>query len=205
MKDSRSSTQSVFDKWAALQNQTGFTLLEAMAVLALIGITSAIAAPSWLNFLEGSRLTTSRDQLYSAIRQTQVNAQRRGVPWQFSLRERNDFVEWAMHPRSVEPNAAQWESLDPSSVRIDEEETDFAQSGNVYYVYFDEDGHVKPWETEASSDDDTGLDEEKTFPLTLSSRQAPTLKRCLIVSTILGAMRKSKEQPVPNTDGDTCY
>ena len=189
MKNSRSSTQSVFDKRAALQSQTGFTLLEAMAVLALIGITSAIAAPSWLSFLEGSRLTTSRDQLYSAIRQTQVNAQRRGVSWQFSIREQNDFVEWAMHPRTVEPDAAQWEALDLNSVRIDEETT-LQSSNNVYYVRFDEDGNVPV---------------SSLGRITLSSEHTPTIKRCVFVSTILGAMRKSKEQSEPDSKGRTCY
>nr|WP_255516174.1 GspH/FimT family pseudopilin [cf. Phormidesmis sp. LEGE 11477] len=140
-----------------------------------------------MQFLEGNRLTVGRDKIHSAIQQTQTTAQRRGVTWQFSLRERNGFVEWAVHPKSVSPALAQWEALDAASVRIDAETT-FARSGDVHYVRFNEEGNV----------------EYRLGRVTLSSEQAPAIKRCVIVSTIIGATRKSKEQPTPQ-DGKTCY
>ncbi|EDX86705.1 general secretion pathway protein H [Synechococcus sp. PCC 7335] len=164
----------------------GFTLIEVFVVVAIVGILSTIAAPSWFSFLEGNRLTTSRDQIHSAIRQAQIIAQSRGLTWQFSIRERNDFVEWAVH-QPVAIDEAQWEVSDSASVQIDDE-TSFASSGDVRYVRFDEDGNV-----------------ERLGRITLSSEQAPTIKRCVIVSTLIGAMRKSKEQSVPNTGGNTCY
>ena len=167
--------------------KAGFTLIEVLVVVAIVGILSAFTAPSWLNLLERNRLTTSRDQIYSAIRQTQVTAQRQGSTWQFSVRERNDFVEWAMHPGAVAPVAASWEVLDSASVQIDDETT-FESLGDVHYVRFDEAGNVA----------------NKLGRITLSSKPAPTIKRCVIVSTIIGAMRKSKEQPVPE-NGKLCY
>ncbi|KPQ36748.1 MAG: pseudopilin HpsH [Phormidesmis priestleyi Ana] len=170
-----------------LQSQRGFTLLEMLVVIFMVGVVMAVAAPKWLQFIEGNRLTVSRDKLYVGIRDAQSKAQRQRMAWQFSIRERNGLVEWASHPRSVLPAAAQWEAFESRSVRIDAETT-FASSADIYYVRFTEKGDVQ----------------HRLGRLTLSSDNAPTIKRCVIVSTIIGAMRKSKEQSVPRS-GRTCY
>ena len=83
---------------------------------------------------------------------------------------------------------AHWqESLESHSIQIDDETT-FASAGGVYYVQFDEDGNVQ----------------YRLGRLTLSSTNDPSLKRCVIVSTLIGAIRSSKEQTTPK-DGKLCY
>jgi prepilin-type N-terminal cleavage/methylation domain-containing protein len=47
--------------------QTGFTIIELMTVVALIGIMAALAAPYFASILEGRRLVGSADTLYSAL------------------------------------------------------------------------------------------------------------------------------------------
>ena len=165
----------------------GFTLVELLVVVFIVGTLAAAIAPSWIGFVEGRRLTSERDELYSGIREAQSKAQIQSVAWQFSLRERNGFIEWATHPKSVPSDEAQWTALSSSSLTI-HEETTFAISGDIYYVQFDNDGNVH----------------YRLGRVTLSSRRVPVLKRCVIVSTIIGAMRKAKEQPVPQ-DGKLCY
>lgn len=170
-----------------LKTQTGFTLLEMLVVMVIGGIVAAIAAPSFLGVVESNRLTVGRDTLYLGLREAQIAAQRQNTIWQFSLRERDSLLEWATHPKSLSPQLAQWQSLDFRSVRIDGETT-FATAGNVYYVRFDEDGNVQ----------------YRLGRITLSSEKNPNIKRCVIVSTIIGAMRKSKEQPTAQ-NGKRCY
>lgn len=167
--------------------QNGFTLLEALIVVVMIGLLAAILAPSWLRFTEGNRLTVGRDEIYLGIRSAQMQAQRQKRDWQFSLRESDGFIEWTAHPKSVSPSSEQWEILQSSSIQVDDETT-FATSSGVYYVRFDEDGNVQ----------------YRLGRVTLSSKDIPGIKRCVIVSTLIGAMRKSREQPTPQ-DGKLCY
>ena len=169
------------------QSQSGFTLLEMLLVIFMVGVVAAIAAPGWLRLMEGNRLTVSRDKLYVGIRDAQTSAQRQRIAWQFSIRERDGSIEWATHPKSISPDAARWEALESRSVRIDPETT-FASSANIRYVRFNERGDV----------------EYRLGRVTLSSDRVSTVKRCVIVSTIIGAMRRSKEQPILE-DGKSCY
>ena len=169
------------------KRQKGFTLLEILVVVSLVGIVAAIAAPSWMSFAERNQLATARDQLYTGIREAQSKAQRRGTSWRFSVRERNDKVEWAVHPNSVSPSLAEWEVLSSDSIQIDSETT-FASSGDIFYVRFDSRGNVL----------------YRLGRVTLSGKRFPMNKRCVIVSTLIGAMRKAQEQIEPR-DGKLCY
>lgn len=165
---------------AALKSQKGFTLLEVLVVVLVVGLIAAIASPGWFSFLEKSRLTAARDQVHLGIREAQSEAQARGTSWQFSLRERNRVVEWATHPKNIPSSTAQWETLGAKSIRIDEETT-FASAGGVYYVRFDEDGNP-----------------HRLGRVTLSGSRFSANKRCVVISTLIGAARKSKEQPAPD-------
>ncbi len=165
----------------------GFTLLEILVALVMIGILSAIAAPSWLAFVETQRLKTGQSQVYSAMRQAQSQASKDKLTWQASFREQNSIVQWAVHPATVNPSDAIWNNLD-SNIRLDSETT-LQESNGVRRIQFDYTGSVR---------------QPPLGRITLSSQSGGTAKRCVIVSTILGAMRTAKEQTNPN-DGKYCY
>lgn len=164
----------------------GFTIAEALTVVVLIGALAAIGAPSWLKFKDRYALNAANNEVLLAMRAAQSKAIRTKSTWQASFRETNDIVEWAVHPTHIDPNAAVWQSLNPT-VRMDEETT-LREAGGVRRVRFNHRGRTNG----------------QLGRLTLSSKNENDVKRCTIVSTLLGAMRQSKNQAKPS-NGKYCY
>jgi prepilin-type N-terminal cleavage/methylation domain-containing protein len=169
----------------------GFTLLEMLSVTLVIGILSAIAAPTWENWINVQSLNTGQNQVYRAMRQAQSEAKKEKLPWQASFRQQNGIVQWAVHPITVNPNDAIWNDLN-SRICLDPETT-LQQSNGVRRIQFDDRGNVK---------------KPPLGRITLSTPTASgcgaKLKRCVIVSTIIGGMRTAREQSKMK-DNKYCY
>lgn len=154
--------------------------------MVLIGALAAIGAPSWLAFKDRYALNAANDAVLNALREAQSKAMRTNSTWQASFRETDEIVQWAVHPVNVDPSAAVWRSLD-TSVRMDEETT-LREAGGVRRMRFNHRGRTSG----------------QLGRLTLSSKNGGPAKRCAIVSTLLGAMRTSKNQAKPS-NGKYCY
>jgi prepilin-type N-terminal cleavage/methylation domain-containing protein len=57
-------------------SNNGFTLIEMLVVIIMVGILSAIAVPSWLSFIERQRLSTSANRVLLAVNTAQSTAKR---------------------------------------------------------------------------------------------------------------------------------
>lgn len=166
----------------------GFTLLEVLLVLAVIGILGIIGLPSWINFFGGRQVVQARNEVYQAIRSAQAHAIAERAYWRFGLREQSDRLEWAIYAEIQDAATIQWHSLDPS-IRLNPDDTTLAHSGGVYYVRFDYLGNVR----------------YRLSTVTFESENGNVTNRCVVISTLLGAMRKGTEQPYPNSNGRYCY
>lgn len=62
-----------------LKNKNGFTLIEVMMVVAIIGIMTAIAVPNFLTWLSNMRLNAASRDLYGAMMKAKGEAVKRNV------------------------------------------------------------------------------------------------------------------------------
>jgi type II secretory pathway pseudopilin PulG len=164
----------------------GFTTLEIIVILAIVSILFAIVAPGWAPFMNTLRLNAAQTEVYQAIRDAQSTARRNHLVWEANFRELNEVVQWAIHPASLLPNNAFWKDLDPN-VRLDSETT-LQLANGVRRVQFDENGNVNG----------------QLGRLTLSAKAGGKAKRCVIVSTLIGVVRQSRDKPQMQ-DGKYCY
>jgi prepilin-type N-terminal cleavage/methylation domain-containing protein len=65
-----------FNKTASRKGDGGFTLLEVLIVVIMVGIFAAIAAPSWLAFINRQRVRTVNDRVFQSLRLAQSEAKR---------------------------------------------------------------------------------------------------------------------------------
>lgn len=178
----------------------GFTLLEALVAIFMIGILSAIAAPSWLAFMNRQRLNKANEIVLAAIQEAQREAKKNKQSYSVSVRTNGGIPEIAVYPSSTTPN---WEKL---TEKLDIQSGEIIVGTNI--------GNTNTAATNTISNDLTTaqtitFDHMGTLPNAdfgtppSGSTQTPGLRiavtaksgnfrRCVIVETLLGGTRTAK-------------
>lgn len=171
-----------------VNNQSGFTFIEVLIVIVIIGIATSLASSTWYGVLGRWEVTNAQQEAYQGIRQTQVNAQRNKSDWQFSIHETSaGYVEWSSHVQDALPVV--WKTLGTKDLGIDADDTTLDSSKGNYYVRFNYKGRLA----------------SRTRTLTFVNEKVPNVKRCLVMSTLLGKVRLAQEHEKPNSAGRYCY
>lgn len=198
-------------------SSSGFTLPEILVSLLIIGLLAGVLLPNWLAFIELRKLNAAQDRVYFAMRQAKSQATKDKLSNQISFREQSGVVQWAVHkteagvfiPNSVASNPSLWHSLEPT-IQIDKElnlkgktETTIQKntSQNLWRVVFNYQGCP----VYNPGDECTSTSLQALGQITLYSNKAGKARRCVYVSTILGAMRKGNEHSKVNENDKYCY
>ncbi|MEG3894352.1 MULTISPECIES: transcriptional regulator [unclassified Microcoleus] len=203
-------------KGRATTPAAGFTTIELLIIILILGIFSAIAAPSWLMFINNHRLKLSLDRAYWAMELAQSNAKRDKTSWQASFKQVGQNVQVAIHKSDISPAqvpANQWKNLehqiqintnDTTLRKVNENTNLVKENGTVWRAMFNYRGCPV-----YNSSDECGLTSILAKGnLTLSHPNLKNGDRCVIISTLLGHQRTSKRQSKPNPDNDKnryCY
>ncbi|NEO69639.1 prepilin-type N-terminal cleavage/methylation domain-containing protein [Moorena sp. SIO3H5] len=189
-------------------NDAGFTFMELLIVILMVGILSSIAAPSWLAFVNRQRVSKVNERVLSVIQEAQRQAKNKKLHYSVSFRMNDGVPEAAVHQDDTTPETFQWQSLvgdlgvKPDQVWVGTNLIDDNTSGGTLLILedqqtitFDDQGVLKNAQI---ASEEFGLAIGVAVPNS-NNKNNPieSTKRCVKIKTILGALETDRKGGCP--------
>jgi prepilin-type N-terminal cleavage/methylation domain-containing protein len=165
--------------YSRLRPKSGYTLLEVLIVVTIIGIFMAIALPSWLGFLERRYLVYAQERVQRAKYEAKSNARKNKLIWQVSFQENGSRLFYSIHEGSIPPVNTEWHGLG-DKVQLDAENTTLFRDNNR-----------KLWRVQYNHHGNTN---GRLGRITLMGRSGGQTRRCVIASTLVGNTRLARDK-----------
>ncbi|MGB3403736.1 MAG: type II secretion system protein [Microcoleaceae cyanobacterium] len=192
----------------------GFTFLEIIFTIVVIGILIAIISPSWLSFIARQQLRTSNNKIYWVMQNARSKAMAERVSWQatFRINEEKNRIQYALHSAEIMPislSESIWQDL-PDGIEIDIDQTSFlkvdpitnkvkrSQTG-YYRAMF----NYKGCPVYRAGNECTNLNAKSR--ITIEHKFLKDQRRCVLISTIIGALRIAEDASEAKSNGNNCY
>jgi len=164
---------------------SGFTMLELMSVIVMVGILGAIAAPSWLSFLNRQRISSVESDLVQTIKRTQQDAIQRRQAVVFEVKEGEDLPTVNNGIDIVLASSSGIKSgmitLDSYTVNTDGTKNDDADDVSLAFDY-----QGKP--VAAGTNDDGFV---LPFVITINAENSNS-KQCVIIANLIGSVKTAE-------------
>ena len=189
-------------------SNSGFTLIEVLVTILIVGILSAIAAPSWLGFVARQRLNKANDSVLAAAQDAQRQAKKTKRNYSVSIQLNNStekIPQISVHPGLTPPvtTSSSWRNIGadleikPGTILLFTNlNGNNSASDNIDYtnastldspktITFDYKGGLEL----PANISDTGSIIALALPKADNNNQASNTKRCVIVQTLIGGIR----------------
>ncbi|WP_448267769.1 prepilin-type N-terminal cleavage/methylation domain-containing protein [Nostoc sp. DSM 114159] len=184
------------------QQDAGFSLIELIVVLLLVGILAAIAAPGWAAFVNRQRINKFNDTVFAALQEAQREAKNKKLSYSVSFRKNSTTQEVAIYRTDI--GISTWKPLG-TDVGVSSDKfllgtnlnstTENTADSTVSYslnasakITFDYMGTLPN-----ASLGTSGLQIVVAVPSSANPASASSVKRCVIVKTLLGSMVTAKD------------
>lgn len=176
------------------RSNRGFTIIEVLVVMVMIGILSAIAGPGWLTFVSNQRLKVASNRALLAAREAQFKAKQQHRTWQVSFRESDGETQYWVHPEGTTSNPVWQGLLDGNSTEIVVDPATSTLSAGCgiadYCIQFEDRGILdSEWLDQQATVSDNVVG-RITFQRSDSANDDQ--RRCLAVTSLLGSIQLNR-------------
>ena len=190
-----------------VNSNSGFTLIEVITVVLMIGVLAVILGPNWLSFVNRQRVGKANDAVLAAIQEAQRQAKQKKLNYSVSFKVIDSIPKIVIHPDSEAASSIADSRWQPLGKDVDVQSGQIRLSTNLSST--SKNTAVTSISAVSSTPQTITFDYMGTLPgqyfreLPLGSSEIAglrivvannnNLKRCVILKTLLGTTQTEKD------------